>query len=229
MGGVPAGAAAAGAGVSIVYLTGASNPGVLAVAHAANIGLMAQPFSGHHAPIPQWPCWAADNGCFSTGTAFDVARFFAFLARYAAHRDRCLFAVAPDVICDHAATLARSLPVLPALRALGYRAAFVAQNGITVETTPWGAFDALFIGGDDPFKSAPETIRLIQAARKRGLWVHAGRVNSLRRLRAMAQFGCHSADGTFLKYGPDVNLPRLLGWLDVLQRQPALRLWGPTV
>jgi hypothetical protein len=27
------------------------------------------------------------------------------------------------------------------------------------------------------------------------------------------RMGCDSADGTFLTYGPDVNLPRLLSWL----------------
>jgi hypothetical protein len=35
----------------------------------------------------------------------------------------------------------------------------------------------------------------------------------LRRLRYATSIGCHSADGTFLAFGPDRNLPRLLGWL----------------
>ena len=39
------------------------------------------------------------------------------------------------------------------------------------------------------------------------------RVNSLKRLRYAASIGCHSADGTCLAFGPDRNLPRLLGWL----------------
>jgi hypothetical protein len=30
---------------------------------------------------------------------------------------------------------------------------------------------------------------------------------------AAKRMGCDSADGTFLAYGPDVNLPRLLSWL----------------
>jgi len=42
------------------------------------------------------------------------------------------------------------------------------------------------------------------------------RVNSLRRLRHAAAIGCESADGTFLAYGPDRNLPTLLGWLQTV-------------
>jgi hypothetical protein len=40
-----------------------------------------------------------------------------------------------------------------------------------------------------------------------------GHINSLRRLRYAASIGCHSADGTCLAFGPDRQLPRLLGWL----------------
>ena len=40
---------------------------------------------------------------------------------------------------------------------------------------------------------------------QRGLWIHMGRVNSLRRLAYAASIGCHSIDGT--QWGP---LPRYL-------------------
>ncbi len=30
--------------------------------------------------------------------------------------------------------------------------------------------------------------------------------------RYAAAIGCDSADGTYLTFGPDVNLPRLLSW-----------------
>ncbi|WP_405928098.1 hypothetical protein OG554_05250 [Streptomyces griseus] len=35
-------------------------------------------------------------------------------------------------------------------------------------------------------------------------------------------FGCDSVDGTFLAYGPDKNLPKLLSWLDELDGRPSL-------
>jgi hypothetical protein len=34
--------------------------------------------------------------------------------------------------------------------------------------------------------------------------------------------GCDSADGTFLTFGPDVNLPRLLAWLERADEKPML-------
>ncbi|MET7951050.1 hypothetical protein [Micromonospora sp. NPDC005324] len=43
-----------------------------------------------------------------------------------------------------------------------------------------------------------------------------GRVNSLRRLRHATAIGCHSADGTYLAFGPDQNLPNLLSWLQTV-------------
>jgi hypothetical protein len=45
-----------------------------------------------------------------------------------------------------------------------------------------------------------------------------GRVNSARRLRHAARVGALSVDGTFLAYGPDVNLPRIARWLDSLDQ-----------
>lgn len=46
--------------------------------------------------------------------------------------------------------------------------------------------------------------------------MHMGRVNSERRLRYADAIGCDSADGTYLAFGPDVNLPDVLAWLRVV-------------
>lgn len=59
-------------------------------------------------------------------------------------------------------------------------------------------------------------------AKRRGKHVHMGRVNSLRRLRFARDIGCDSVDGTFLGFGPDVNIVRLQRWLDDIERQPSL-------
>ncbi len=209
----------------IRYLTGCSNPGVLAVAHDEQIGLMLNPASGYRSQVERWPYFAIENGCFARGDAFDLTAWLATLASLSAERTRCLFAVAPDVRCDAQATLVRSRPVLAEIHARGFPAAFVAQNGLTVETTPWEEFEVLFIGGDDAFKVAEETQRLITTAKALGRRVHGGRCNSLRRLQAMALQGCDTADGTYLGFGPDVNLARLLGWLRTIREQPHLELW----
>jgi hypothetical protein len=42
----------------------------------------------------------------------------------------------------------------------------------------------------------PEVEQVVAEARQRGIWVHMGRVNSLRRLAYAASIGCDSIDGT---------------------------------
>jgi hypothetical protein len=58
---------------------------------------------------------------------------------------------------------------------------------------------------------------------ERGLHVHMGRINTHRRPRYAAAIGCHSADGTYLAYGPDKNLPKLLHWLNDIGIQGTAR------
>lgn len=162
--------------------------------------------------------WIADNAVFADKYPGDEA-YLAWLARLP-HRELCRFAVAPDVVGDHDATLARSLPMLARIREL-VPVAFVAQNGATVDTVPWEQFDALFIGGDTAWKLGPEARGLIAEAKATGKWAHMGRVNSGGRLQRAADSGCDSVDGTYLAFGPDTNLPKVLRWLRVVNA-PAL-------
>ncbi|MGW3571669.1 hypothetical protein ACWDSL_48685 [Streptomyces sp. NPDC000941] len=52
-----------------------------------------------------------------------------------------------------------------------------------------------------------------------------GRVNSARRLTYAAAIGCASADGTYVAFGPDKNLPTALRWVREVNKQPTLDLW----
>ena len=79
---------------------------------------------------------------------------------------------------------------------------------------PWAEFDVLFIGGTTEFKLGPGARALIDEAVARGIPVHMGRVNSRKRLVYAHVAGCASVDGTYLKFGPDVNLVRLLRWMN---------------
>ena len=139
-------------------------------------------------------------------------KWWRFLVANAHHSKTCLFAVAPDVVGDAAATLEKSLPWLPKIRALGYPAAFVAQDGQEDLSLPWDDFDVLFIGGTTEFKLGRYARQLVADSKARGMWVHMGRVNSRKRFRYADAIGCDSVDGTFLTFGPDINLPKLLGW-----------------
>jgi hypothetical protein len=199
------------------------------------LGYLTRP-GGNRPPAAGW--WAADNGCVIAGPGrvpvdnprWSAAWWLAFLERNAPAAPRCLFAVLPDVVCDHSATLARSLPWASRVRELGYRTAFAFQNGSEDDPhVPWDAIDAAFLAGDDVWKLGQPAHRIAVRARGHGRWVHMGRVNSAKRLRRAAVMGCDSVDGTFLKHGPDQNLPRLQGWLDQLAAVPPLPLDPPGI
>jgi hypothetical protein len=172
--------------------------------------------------VPDSRIWAADNGCFSKPESFDPVVYFDWLARNAHAADRCLFATAPDIWGDGPATIRQSVRYSRVLRALGYKAAIVAQPGTTIAAIPWDDFDAIFIGGVDAWQQSDDVLRLIQAAKQQEKWVHRGRVNSLRRLRESAMMGCDSADGTFVAFAPDMNIGRLERWLTDLRDRPVL-------
>lgn len=167
--------------------------------------------------------WAADNDCFSTANPtkrpsrdFTVDGYIKFLRGVVHGVSTCLFAPAPDVVGDAAATLIRSRPILPMIRAVGFKAAFVAQDGATRDL-PWDEFDALFIGGSTAFKLSEAARDITEAAKALGKWVHMGRVNGQKRLRTAHRWGCDSVDGTLLMFSPEFNTLRLMGWLDKLE------------
>jgi len=172
--------------------------------------------------LPDDRIWAADSGCFAAPEKFDPLTYLGFLADRQYATDRCLFVTMPDVVGDAAATLARVRQWPKVIRALGYKPALVAQDGLEFLPVPWDDFDVLFIGGTTTWKLGEHATRLIREAKQRGLWVHVGRVNSLKRLRHAEWQGADSADGTFAAFGPDVNIPRMRQWLRAMEAQPML-------
>ena len=191
----------------MLYLANASSQRVRDAMLAGELGQIVTPAEGRH-PLPG-VTYAADNGCFGKGYPGD-AEWRAWLDSLP--RERCLFATAPDVVADAEATLARSLPWLPQIRALGFPAAFVAQDGLEHLNVPWDEFDVLFIGGSTAWKLSVHARSLAAEAKRRGKQVHMGRVNSALRWGVAEFFGCDSCDGTFLAFGPDKNLPRARSW-----------------
>ena len=89
---------------------------------------------------------------------------------------------------------------------------------MTLAGIPWDDFDCLFIGGRDSFKEGPIVRAACAEARRRGKWVHMGRVNGLRRLLVALEFGVDSVDGTYLLHearkGRAGDAPHdVVGWL----------------
>ena len=198
-----------GIGELVRYFANPCGQRVIDAMHAGHIDYIDTPAQGNKRPegVP----WIADNGAFSD--KFDEVKWWQFLLDNAYAARDCVFAVAPDVVGDAAATLERSRPWLPKIRKLGYPAAFVAQDGFeSLPEIPWDEFDCLFIGGSTSWKLGPYARAAVREAKVRGKWVHMGRVNSERRWRYADAIGVDSVDGTYLTFGPNANLPKLLAW-----------------
>jgi len=166
--------------------------------------------------------FAADNGCFVQADKYSDAGFLKWLDTL--DRENCLFASAPDVVGDAIATRKRAYPMLSKIRALGFKAAYIVQDGETAEMIQWQEMDAIFIGGTTEWKLGQSAADIVATAKSKGKWVHMGRVNSFKRIQYAEAIGCDSVDGTFLVFGPDKNEKKLRSWLHQLKTQPMLEL-----
>ena len=200
-----------------MFYANPSTPAVRDAMRLGQLGAIVTPAQGNH--IEGIPGWVADNGKFGRGWP-GYHRWGCWLRTLPPAG--CAFAVAPDVPMDAAKTMRCAGPALRLIRRLGFPAALAAQNGLEDMAVPWDEFDVLFLGGDDAWKLGPHAAALTAEARAKDKPVHMGRVNSLRRLRYAAAIGCDSADGTYLAFGPDENLPKLLGWLRDVNDQGVL-------
>lgn len=120
----------------------------------------------------------------------------------------CRFVTAPDVVKDSIATTALFYEWLPQMRACGQPIAYVTQDGLA--QPPWDDIDALFVGGSDLWKMGEENRRIVREAKRRGMWVHMGRVNSHQRVRYAKAIGCDSFDGMSLSWFKTRYLPEFL-------------------
>lgn len=205
-----------------VYLTGGCSENNLEDFRRHGIGLMLTP-AIHRKKIYGLP-WAADTGCFRHPDSFDLGYYLQRLEAWRADSGAPLFVTAPDVLADPAETWARAAPILPQLRAAGYVAALVSQDGMT--DPPWDEFDCLFVGGTTGWKLSEDAYRLVGEAKSRGKWTHMGRVSSRKRFLAAKAAGYDSADGTFVGFGPDIRLREVADWLERGEAQ--LSLWEST-
>lgn len=192
------------------YLANPSKGPVAAAMAAGLIGCITSPKQGNRIPAGSW--WCADNGKYGKGWPGED-KWWAWVQKMVKDYGpaKCLFVTAPDVVADHEATMAASRPWMAKVRSLHVPVAFVAQNGAETSSVPWREFDVLFIGGDTEWKLT-KGLELGHEAKKRGKQVHVGRVNSKKRFHLAESWGGDTCDGTYLTYGPNINLPKLLSW-----------------
>lgn len=195
----------------MIYYANPSTPKIRAQMDRGALGCILTPGQGNAPDYDRWDV-IADNGCFANN--WDAKNWWKWLLS----RSRNMrFAVCPDVYDPsgapcHVPTVRRWKKYAPRMRDEGFVPAFVCQKGATAYNVPDDA-EVLFLGGSTEFKLGGQAEQIAIAAQYRGQWVHMGRVNSKKRMSLAHEWGVSSVDGTYLKWGPDVNLPKLLRWL----------------
>lgn len=204
----------------MIYYANPSTEAIRDEMAAGNLGCIVTPHQGNVTFPDEWDV-IADNGCFSD--RWTERHWFKWLLDL----PRSIrFAVCPDVFDPtggpcHEATVARWQMFGSLIRRHGFVPAFVCQVGATPDNLPDDA-EVLFLGGTTEWKLGPAAWAITAQAKESGVWVHMGRVNSQRRVRTARAMGCASCDGSFLTYGPDQNLPRLMSWLKDAETAPQL-------
>lgn len=196
-----------------------------------SLGYLLNPFGGAgiaEAVASGLP-WALDNGVYGSSRTIEdawrrEARLFPFETFWsrvatiealpACDRANLRFIVPPDVpgkgVMTGLAFIAFALYYRDRESALPL--ALVGQDNM--ESQPWVpiALDlasAFFVGGSTEWKLSQAAADMAREAKRRGLWVHMGRVNSVKRLEWALSIGCDSVDGTGLTRFSRSELPRV--------------------
>lgn len=184
--------------------------------HPGQLGHLLSPASGNaiESILATGLPWAVDNGAFG---GFNPAAFWKLLGRIRAVRgapSKCLWVACPDVVGDAKATLKEFGNFFEEIGWGGFKRAFVGQDGQENLPVPWPHFDCFFVGGTDEWKLSRAADSLCQEAKRRGKWVHVGRVNSLKRIRhSLVTKGADSIDGgSASRYG-EKRMPQLMRWI----------------
>jgi hypothetical protein len=201
----------------MIWLSASTNSKITPILSAdPNIGVILHPRKNRlKNEVSYFKQFACDNGCYGkdANRVFDFGYYTEYLLQAKTYKSKLLFATAPDVVGDAAATWKRSSPYLQKIRDLDIPAALCFQDGIENLHIDWDTFDVMFIGGTTDFKLSPEVKYLCTIALEHSKWIHMGRVNSLKRMLIAKDFGCHSTDGSKLSFGPQVNLEMVLNWM----------------
>lgn len=151
-----------------------------------------------------------DNGIFSNAW-IEKEWLINLVYYYWAYHHNCLGVIVPDFLHylpnkqvrgDWQKTLERFYLYQPVVKRLGFPVALASQDGMPLEEVPWNMFDVLFIGGSNDHKRGIEAETLALEAKKRGKWVHVGRVSSVSKMRKLWSWA-DSWDGTTFRFQPD--------------------------
>ena len=203
----------------LMLVSGSVNKVVeLSSRRAADLGIILTPNNINSIPtvVATGLPWAIDNGAFS---GFNADKFTRLIDK-AAGKSHLLWVVCPDVVGNAETTLAHWPWWSAVIRARNLPVAFVLQDGQEGFRLPEA--DAYFIGGSTRWKLSAHAAELATEVKKRGKWLHMGRVNSLRRMRVAMDMSCDSTDGSSLSMFGDKYIGKFCSWSKQLHAQPVL-------
>lgn len=160
--------------------------------------------AGVDAGIQAGHLWMLDNGAYAN--KFTPELWAQGMSKYIPWQHTCLGVVVPDVVGDWRATVTLFAQYAPLVQP-GYPVAFVTQDGLQVDGTPWDALDVLFVGGTDEHK-LHGAWALIAEAQRLNKRIHVGRVNSVERIERF--WMADSVDGTMLAREPSMTRQRYI-------------------
>ncbi|GAB4440298.1 MAG: hypothetical protein OHK0015_36120 [Chloroflexi bacterium OHK40] len=208
----------------ILLASGATTTVARFAGHPA-LGRLIQPRSWNRvdAVARSGMAWGADNDALA-GVKPDA--YLAILDAIArAPREQLKFVATPDAVERTAAGIIGSWEGTlwlwrcwrPALMHRGLPAAIVLQDGATPDSVPWDELSAVFVGASTQWKLSRSAELLVRMARARGLWVHVGRVNTMKRVARVEAMGADSFDGGQFSRWPEKYIPPFLARLEVRQ------------
>lgn len=141
--------------------------------------------------------YALDNGAWSyyqQGESFNEERFWGLLYAMGPAAD---FITVPDIVAGGLESLRFSEAWLPKLEGFGRLLLIPVQDGMRPADVNGVLSNrvGIFVGGTTEFKLA-SLQSWGELARKRNCYLHVGRVNTRRRIKACAMAGAHSFDGS---------------------------------
>lgn len=167
--------------------------------------------------------FALDNDAFthfSNSTPFDFVGWRSFLARIRDYGETPLWAAVPDVVTNREATVRQWFDWAFLVQELGWDAALVVQDGMTMADVERCKPDVIFVGGSTEWKWSTAHKWCQDFPR-----VHVGRVRA-RRLPYCEQIGAESCDGTgwFRESVRGRPARQLEAWLENPEPHPELAL-----
>ena len=182
--------------------------GYLAGKFAGSIGLLISPNGWKYSPevIP----YALDNGAYYAFTkqeSWDEKGFYAMLNKVPEWK-KPLWVACPDKVMDKDETLRMWEKHSARISQLGFKNAFVLQDGMTKADIPQEA-EVLFVGGSFEWKW-----RMLPEISTWGKRVHCGRVNSYEGLWICDENSVESCDGTGWVRGGIQRMQPLINYLE---------------